>query len=201
MSSAGAEDHDRPSLAPSYFDDVYAAHDDPWRFATSDYEAAKYAATVEALPRPRYHSALEIGCSIGVLTRLLAARCDALLAVDVAERALAQARARTRELPHVRLARLRLPDDDPGGRYDLVMLSEVAYYWSPADLDRAVTLLARRLDPGGHLVLVHWTPFVPDYPMTGDAVHDAVCARSEFTPVRSARAVTYRLDVLERRSP
>lgn len=187
------------SLPPEYFDGVYAAHDDPWAFATSAYEAAKYRATRDALPRARYRSALEVGCSIGVLTRMLAERCDALLAVDVSERALAQARERVRDLPHVRVARLRVPDEDPGGAYDLVMLSEVAYYWSPADLARAAALVARRLEPGGHLVLVHWTPVVPDYPQTGDAVHDALLARPEFRHVAGARAERYRLDVLERR--
>ena len=81
------------SLPPSFFDAIYAEAPDPWSFATSDYEAGKYAVTVATLPRAQYASALEIGCSIGVLTELLAPRCDALLSVDVAERALNQARA------------------------------------------------------------------------------------------------------------
>ena len=194
---AGPEAH-AVSLSPAYFDDVYAAHADPWGFATLPYEAAKYAATLDALPRARYRAALEIGCSIGVLTRLLAARCDHLVAVDVSEVALAQARVRLQDLPHVSVARLQLPDEDPGGAYDLVVLSEVGYYWSPRDLDRAAALIARRLLPDGHLVLVHWTPHVPDYPMTGDAVHERLLARPEFRHLGGVRAATYRLDVLER---
>ncbi|GJG87163.1 methyltransferase [Gemmatimonadetes bacterium T265] len=186
------------SLPPAYFDDVYAANADPWAFATSPYEAAKYTATLVALPRSRYRSGLEIGCSIGVLTRRLAGRCDHLLAVDVAAAALARARARTADLPNVTLARVRVPDEDPGGAYDLVVLSEVGYYWAPPDLDRAADLIARRLEPGGHLVLVHWTPFVPDYPMTGDAVHDRLLAHSGFRRVAGRREEKYRLDVLER---
>lgn len=134
-----------------------------------------------------------------MLTRQLAARCDTLLAVDVAERALARARERTRELPNVSVARLRVPDEDPGGRYDLVLVSEVGYYWSPTDLGRALTLIAARLDPGGHLVLVHWTPVVADYPLTGDAVHEIALARPEFVHVAGSRAERYRLDVVARR--
>jgi hypothetical protein len=72
------------TLEPAYFDNVYAADSDPWKFASSAYERDKYAATLAAFPKPRYASAFEIGCSIGVLTSALAPRCDALLAVDAA---------------------------------------------------------------------------------------------------------------------
>ena len=60
------------TMTPAYFDQLYAVDDDPWQLATSDYEQAKYARTLAALPRSRYGSALEVGCSIGVLTTQLA---------------------------------------------------------------------------------------------------------------------------------
>src|ERR1700744_4973631 len=63
------------SFDGEYFDLLYAQRSDPWDFATSPYEAAKYAATLAALPKPRYKNALELGCSIGVLTQQLAPRC------------------------------------------------------------------------------------------------------------------------------
>ena len=50
------------SLPPRYFEELYAARDDPWEFETSAYEVAKYDASLVALPRPRYRSALEYGC-------------------------------------------------------------------------------------------------------------------------------------------
>jgi hypothetical protein len=58
----------RESLPPSYFADVHRANADPWGFETSPYEAAKYDATLAALPRERYRCGLEIGCWIGALT-------------------------------------------------------------------------------------------------------------------------------------
>lgn len=189
------------SLPPAYFDDVYAAHADPWQFASSPYEAAKYAATLRALPRARYRSAFEIGCSIGVLTRQLAERCDRLLSVDVAEVALTQARERCRDQPHVRFASLQVPEQLPDGTFDLIVVSEVGYYWSPGHLRRAQDGIASQLEPDGHLLLVHWTPHVPDYPLTGDAVHDSFLARPEFRHLHGERADTYRLDVLTRTSP
>ena len=77
----------KPRLTAGYFDELYAGDPDPWGFETSAYEQAKYAATVDALEGRRYATALEIGCSIGVLTARLADRCDALLAVDAAQAA------------------------------------------------------------------------------------------------------------------
>ena len=61
-------------LERDYFEALYTEREDPWDFETSAYEAAKYAATVEALGDRRYGRAIEAGCSIGVLTELLAAR-------------------------------------------------------------------------------------------------------------------------------
>ena len=145
------------SLPPGFFDAIYGEADDPWSFATSEYEAAKYAVTLDALPRPRYRSAFEIGCSIGVLTERLAARCDALLSVDVAARALAQARERCAHLPWAQFAQLQVPEAFPDATFDLVVVSEVGYYWSESDLRRARDLIVEHLEPGGHLLLVHWT--------------------------------------------
>ena len=72
----------------SYFEEMYRDSDDPWEFGTSPYEQRKYAVTVASLPRIRYRSAYEPGCSIGVLTELLATRCDRLLSSDIIPSAL-----------------------------------------------------------------------------------------------------------------
>lgn len=193
-----ADEKNRGSLPPGYFDQVYAAKDDPWDFRTSAYEHAKYADTLNHLPRPRYPRALEVGCSIGVLTAQLAERCDRLLSVDVSQASLAQARDRCRALPQVRIESLRIPEDEPDGSFDLIVVSEVAYYWTPADMDRAIALLAAHHQPGGHLLLVHWTPAVHDYPQTGDEVHNRWLARPEWRALYDGARERYRLSVLER---
>ena len=56
----------------------------------------------KAFERARYASALDVGCSIGVLTRSLAERCDVLVGLDLTERALSHARARCSDMPHIR---------------------------------------------------------------------------------------------------
>lgn len=189
------------SLSSGYFDAVYAAKSDPWNFETSDYEREKYRATLAALPSPRYRRAFEIGCSIGVLTAMLAPRCDDLLAVDVTESALAQARRRLAEMPQVRIEKMAVPATFPSERFDLIVLSEVGYYWSAADLALACSRMLQALEAGGQLLLVHWTPPVHDYPLTGDAVHDhflAEAAHAGFSHPVSRREENYRLDLLVR---
>src|SRR5271155_4950583 len=126
----------RQTLKPDYFDALYAADSDPWDFAASPYERGKYALTVNAMPKTRYQSALEIGCSIGVLTRLLALRCDAVLAIDVGRPPLAEARRRCLDLPSVRFEQMFVPQEWPDGVFDLIVLSEVVYYLSREDVGR-----------------------------------------------------------------
>ncbi|TGE21159.1 class I SAM-dependent methyltransferase [Hymenobacter metallicola] len=191
------------TLPPSYFDDVYRANEDPWNFETSVYEQEKYAASVAALPRPRYARALEIGCSLGVLTQQLAARCNYLLAVDVAAAPLVRARRRCAQLAQVEFRQMRLPDDPlSDANFDLVVLSEVGYYWAAPDLTRVAAQLEQVLAPGGQLLLVHWTPPVHDYPLTGDEVHDFFLAKTQpggaWRHLHGFRHATYRLDVLEK---
>ncbi len=109
MGCRGLSAAPRQTLGADYFQRLYAADPDPWGFATSAYERAKYDATLAALPRARYRAAFEIGCSIGVLTRELAARSGRLLAVDLLPQVLERARARCRGLDHVSFARMAVP--------------------------------------------------------------------------------------------
>ena len=186
------------SLPPRYFERIYARKQDPWDFETSPYEQQKYAATLDALPRERYENAVEVGCSIGVLTSRLAKRADHLLGLDVSDRALERARERLDEEPHVDFACMQVPHQLPEDIFDLIVVSEVAYYWTRPDLEHAADELAVRHQAGGHLVLVHLTDFVPDYPQTGDQVHDYWTSRPEWRTVHHARHPRYRIDILER---
>lgn len=92
-----------------------------------------------------------------------------------------------------------MPGDFPRGRFDLVLLSEVAYYWSDADIALARDEIARSLEPGGDFLLVHFLPKVDDYVRDGDAVHAFFLSDERFEHVRGHRAERYRLDLLRRR--
>jgi SAM-dependent methyltransferase len=183
------------SLDAGHFEALYASADDPWSFATSPYEAEKYQRSLSVLA-PRYSGALEIGCSIGVFTRMLAGRCDALLALDISELALARARERCADRPDVTFRQAAFPHGAPAEMFDLVTCCEVGYYWSDADLERARDRIAAALVPGGDLLLVHFLPHVDDYVREGDAVHAAFLADERFERRAHHRAERYRLDLL-----
>ena len=189
----------RQTLEPAYFDALYASDPDPWNFAASPYEQDKYAVTIKALPRPRYQSALEVGCSIGVLTRLLASRCDAVLAIDAARMPLAEARRRCADLPSVRFEQMFVPEQWPNGVFDLILLSEVVYYLSREDVDRLAARVIRSLVRGGAVVLVHWTG-PTDYPLSGDEAVALFIERMGSTCIvdHLDRYSHFRLDVLSR---
>lgn len=188
------------SIQPEYFEKMYAADIDPWDFETSEYEAKKYAATITALPKEQYQSAFEIGGSIGVLTEKLAAKCESLLSIDVSQQAQAKAKERCKHLPHVSFQVMQLPHAYPTRTFDLTVVSEVGYYWGKQDLEIAKQKIAAHLEAGGHLMLVHWTPYVEDYPITGDEVHEAFLQQvgEVYKSLVSRREERYRLDLLER---
>jgi SAM-dependent methyltransferase len=162
------------TMGQEYFDGMYAASADPWGLETRWYEQRKYRVTLALLPAERYGDAFEPGCSVGVLTRQLAARCDRLLSCDWAPAAVAAAAQRNAAHPNVRVDRRLLPRDWPSGRFDLIVFSELLYYFGEGDLERVLDQAVGALRPGGTLIAVHWRHEVPEYPRSGDEVHAAV---------------------------
>ena len=188
------------SLPPAYFEDIFAGDADPWDLASSPYESAKFDRTIAALSSRRAACALEVGCAGGVLTERLSVICDHLVAIDVSPTALSRARQRLSERPNVRFETAAFPRDCPVLEgLDLVVLSEVAYYWSDADLDLAARRIAQVLVGGGRLLLVHWTGDT-DYPQTADAAVERLwIGLSDMMTVDVAeRHPNYRLDLWSR---
>lgn len=154
---------------------LYRKRDDPWDYASSSYEAAKYAATLAALRRHRYAFALEAGCSIGVLGARLAPRCDRLLAVDRIDWAVTQAAARLAPHTEARAMRATLPGDWPPGGYDLILLSELIYYLTAHEINAMACCVARDAVVGAECVLAHYQGDT-DTDIRPNAARDRFCA-------------------------
>ena len=184
--------------AREYFTRIYEEKEDPWNYETSEYEAGKYKASLRALPRAEYESGLEIGCSIGVFTAMLAQRCKRLLSLDVSPAALAKAEQRCRAYPNVRFEVIAVPEEYPAEVFDLTVLSEVGYYLSFEDLAKLSEKIWNHTVPSGHLLLVHWLPAVPEYPLRGDDVHGHFLSQQGWDRISQARSDLYRIDVLQR---
>jgi SAM-dependent methyltransferase len=186
------------SRSAAHFQRLYEASPDPWGFGSKPYEQEKYWRTVQALGGRRFTSGLEVGCSLGILTRMLAPHCDGLLGVDLVEQPLETARARCADQPGVSFQRMRVPNEWPDLRCDLIVLSEVLYFLTPADIDRCAGRVLASLLPDAMVVLVNWLGQSDD-PCTGDeaANHFIAATTGSLGVVRQDRQPGYRLDILK----
>jgi len=172
-----------------HFERLARESEDPWDYATSEYEQAKYRRTLDYLPEHTGRT-LELGCSVGVFTAMLAPRASHLVAVDFSPTALERARRRlgAAGARNVELLCRSLPEEMPAGPFETIVCAEVLYYWS-ADLVREGLLrIEQALAPGGTLLTVHWRHPDPRRELTGDDVQEIIDAESRLDP--DARYVT-----------
>lgn len=185
----------------AYFDKMYTQSKDPWNFETSEYEREKYAQTLAALGDKRFENGLEIGCSIGVLTGLLAKQCTKLLGVDISETPVEVARERYKDQPGISFNVLDIPSQFPEGMFDLIVVSEVGYYLSHDDLTLSRELILESLTPSGTLCLVHWRPQIENCLLNGDEVNDYFLRAENYSQTYQYVNEKYRIDVLEKQQP
>jgi ubiquinone/menaquinone biosynthesis C-methylase UbiE len=188
----------------AHFERFYA-RPDPWRIFGSENEVAKYALTAELCGDGPFKRALEIGCGEGVFTSQLAPRCRSLLAVDISSRAVERARERCADFPQVSCEARVLPAAYPDGPFDLVVASDVLYFWAPDDMHIAASRIEGTLEVGGRVVALHYTPPV-NAVSNGDAVHDRLHEMLSLTHVHGeTREIgsgrRYRVDVWDKCEP
>jgi len=163
-----------PDTSPEFFERLYQNSEDPWNFRRSTYERDRYHAIIDGIKDKSYASIFEAGCSVGELTALLAPHCESLTAIDCSDTAVETARSRCQEYPHVDLRRGALPDDIPKHRCDLIVFSEIGYYFSCEDLAAQITQLWSILTPGGRLIACHWLGHSEDHLLHGAKVHETI---------------------------
>lgn len=163
--------HTEPVTSAEFFDRLYRKAGDPWNFRHSTYEQQRYDTIVHWLADRRYTAAFEPGCAIGELTAKLAPLCDHLEAMDFSPAAVKQAQERCRQWPHVQIHAGALPDDLPPRHWELIVLSEIGYYFTPDTLTSLLERLQSQLLPGGRLIACHWLGHSDDHRLHGSEVH------------------------------
>jgi len=180
------------------FERRYQREGDPWRYRSSEYERAKYDATLSACGPGRFESALELGGSIGVFSVRLAGRCETLTTIDFSPTAVAAARARLAEFPQARAVVGEIPGTIGPGSHDLVVASEILYYLDDEPLAATFERLREVLIPGGRMVAVHWRPPGPERPQIAAGVHAQLRSLPWLRAISDRSTADYLLDVLER---
>lgn len=181
------------------FEELYQSKDDPWNYCFSPYEQEKYETTLKSLPKPHYKHGLEVGCSIGVLTERLAKRCSHITAIDCSPTALEKAKHYCGSDSTISFVCAELPQEWPEGQFDLIVFSEILYYFPPDIIRHLAHKAAMSLAFGGDCVVVNYRQ-----PMTelvqGDEASEifgqAFYTDSAFSTPLSLMRENYRIDIL-----
>ncbi len=180
--------------SPGFFEARYKKQADPWNFAGSEFEQGRFTRIAQALSHRRYRRGFEPGCSIGTLTERLAALCDAVEASDFSPTAVARATERCAHLPNVHVRCEALSAMTPLSGYDLVVFSEIGYYFRLGTWRKTVAQLAASMDSGTTVLASHWLGHSRDHRLDGDQVHEALRAEPLLQLEYEERHPGFRLD-------
>ncbi|SDF08411.1 N-acetylglucosaminyl deacetylase, LmbE family [Pricia antarctica] len=190
------------TLDSLYFEKLYSRQVDPWNFKNSEYELGKYKRSIKILGHHNFDSGLELGCSVGVQTGLLSEICNQLTAVDISEVAINEAKKNCSGKANIIFKTMDIVKEFPQGKFNLVTCCEIGYYLTREHLEQLFLKISDALLPNGRLLLVHWTRFVPDYPLSGDEVHKSFAAfakrKGHFSEIVLERKENYVLQVYQK---
>ena len=82
----------------------------------------------------------------------------------------------------------------PAGPFDLLVLSEIGYYFPHDELRQLTKDLLDRVEPGGVVVGVHWLGVSLDHLISGDEVHQIMREDTRLKLEREERHTGFRLD-------
>jgi trans-aconitate methyltransferase len=182
----------------AFFEAKYQANSDPWDFSSDAYELGRYDAIIGAISHRHYRQVFEPGCSIGVLTERLAVHCEAVDAIDFSSTATAKAQARCAYLPHVVITCAAIPEKLPPKDTDLLILSEIGYYFTVKAWQQIANQMIDSVSPGTILLATHWLGNSKDHCISGDEVHQILMSHPKLQVEHTERTPNMRLDRLVR---
>jgi 2-polyprenyl-3-methyl-5-hydroxy-6-metoxy-1,4-benzoquinol methylase len=134
---------------------------------------------------------LEVGCSIAVLGRMLATRCDRYLGIDASRRALAQAAQLSR--PNMIFDECWVLSQFPKGPFDLIVLSEILYFLGAPDVAVLASQVAHAAPAGDILCVNMLGP--TDRELDGTTAIGLFGAALNRSPTRTLVQDGYRIDL------
>lgn len=146
------------------FERLYLERPDPWSYRSSRYEIEKYEQVLACVRdwRTAQRRLLEIGCSIGVFSSLVAKEFDTVTCVDISSEALRAARRQTATLANIKFVNCDVRSLSLDARYDVILCAEVLYYLPEKSAPAVCAVLDQHLDSEGLIVLV--TGYDPQKP-------------------------------------
>lgn len=182
------------------FEALYQSNPDPWDIHESWYERRKQEILLACLPRHSYGQALELGCGTGELTARLAQRCDCVLAIDLSPTAIDHCRTALAQaqISNVQTFVMRVPDAWPAdvqGRFDLIVVSELAYYLADDAVEPLLDCCRRSLAAKGDWVMCHYLPDFHDRRQDTLTLHHHLSEACHAAHVISHRDEQFVLDI------
>ncbi|GDX40447.1 hypothetical protein LBMAG21_07390 [Armatimonadota bacterium] len=179
------------------FDRLYSQSPDPWGYLVPHfrYQRLKYEKSMAMLPARRYSSVLDVGCGLGVFTRMVAPHCDSALGMELSSVAVEQAMRLSENVPNIAFAQGDILQIDSVLRdenaFDLILVADVLYYLALLS-DEVLTTVTRsivqRLPPGGLILLVnHYFFDLDSQSRTVRQIHNAMEASPSLQLVREQR--------------
>jgi 2-polyprenyl-3-methyl-5-hydroxy-6-metoxy-1,4-benzoquinol methylase len=178
------------------FERLYLETPDPWNYQSSEYERRKYEYVLACVLKWRNGnaSALEVGCSVGVFSGMLAEHFEKVTAIDVSKEALAAASRSNRDARNTRFIHSNLQSFESGEEYDVIVCAEILYYISEKDVALVCGRLEKLLSVRGIIVLVSGLA-------SGEAspVYFAVRFRQDFREIVPDAERPYLIAIFSRR--
>jgi trans-aconitate methyltransferase len=183
-----------PELSAEAFEARYRGGRNPWSFEDSAYELNRHRTIITSLRMAAYGTVYEPGCAIGVLTHQLGGMAKRVIACDFAPTAVEQAKLRCADQPNVEVICADVRTFAPDAPLDLIIFSEIGYYFSTEELARMAVELTDLLVPDGEFMAAHWLGDSPNHVLHGDRVHEILSQSLALSPLRSERHTGFRLD-------
>lgn len=144
------------------FNALYKGSSDPW--ACSDtkyrYQLLKYSKLIALLPKREYRKALDVGCGLGMMSRLLSPHIGQGLGIELSQVAVDNAVKLSHSFPNLRFKQgdITKLSETAEGKYELIVLADVLYYLSPLNdtsIKAIIQLVEDLLEPGGIVLIAN----------------------------------------------